>query len=443
METTLKSRPFDVTHRSVFKIAVPMTLAYMSTPILGIVDTAVIGQLGVPALLGGIAIGAVLFDVIFTTFNFLRSGTTGLVAQAFGAGNTCEINATFVRAMLIAIVLGLIVIIVQAPFIALGLAAMGASEQVGDASALYLSIRIYSAPFGLANFVILGWFLGLGKAGTGLLLQVLLNGLNIVLNVTFVLVFEWGVAGIALGTVIGEIVTTFIGLGLVLRETGFRNWPSWARVTDWVQFKRIAALNGDIMVRSFVLLFAFSFFTAQSARFDDITLAANAVLMHFFMISGYFLDGFATAAEQLAGRAVGARWKPAFIRTVSMTLKFGLLLSVSLFLVFWMVGPVMIDLITTSQPVRDVARTYLIWAALTPIAGVLAFQMDGIFIGATWSRDMRNMMLVSIAVYLGSWWLLKEPFGIHGLWMALLIFLGARGFSLAFMCRKRARETFG
>lgn len=441
--THAEARPFDVTHRSVFKIALPMTLAYMSTPLLGLVDTAVIGQLGDPSLLGGIAIGAVLFSFVFATFNFLRSGTTGLVAQALGAGNSREINTIFMRALLTALVLGLLVILVRGPFISAGLRAMGSSEPVGAASSVYLSILVFSAPFGLANYVILGWFLGLGKAGTGLLLQVLLNSLNIVLNVTFVLGLGWGIAGVAWGTVIGEVATAFIGFALVVRHAGLRNWPTFAVITDWVQFKRLAALNGDIMVRSFVLLFAFSFFTAQSARHDDIILAATAVLMQFLSVSAYFLDGMATAAEQLAGRAVGARWKPAFTQTVSVTLKFGLILSVSLALFFWIAGPFLIDVITTSQPVRETARIYLFWAALSPIAGVLAFQMDGIFIGATWSRDMRNMMLVSLAVYLASWWLMKDALGIHGLWLALLIFLGARGASLAMMCRVRARETFG
>ena len=443
MQPAVQSRPFDVTHRSVFGIAAPMSLAYMSTPLLGLVDTAVIGQLGIPALLGGIAVGAVVFDVVLTTFNFLRSGTTGLVAQAFGAGNAVEIRAVLVRAMAIAVILGALTILLQSPLVAAGLSVMGVSDAVGEATSVYLAIRIYSAPFALANYVILGWFLGLGKAGTGLLLQVFLNGLNIVLNVYFVLVLDWGVAGVAWGTVIGECVTALIGLALIYRETGTKDWPPLATITDLQPFRRLAALNGDIMVRSFVLLFAFSFFTAQSARYGDVILAANAVLMHFFHISGSFLDGFANAAEQLAGRAVGARWKPAFNRAVEMTLKFGVLLSVTLFLVFWLFGPLLVDVMTVSPEVRETARIYLLWAALTPVAGVIAFQMDGIFIGATWSRDMRNMMLVSVAVYLVAWWGLTALFGIHGLWMALLIFLGARGVSLSVMCRRRALETFG
>ncbi|MEM1049118.1 MAG: MATE family efflux transporter [Pseudomonadota bacterium] len=443
MTAAIESRPFDVTNRTVFAIAAPMTVAYISTPLLGIVDTAVIGQLDDPALIGAVAVGAMLFSIIHAMFNFLRAGTTGLVAQATGAGNETEIGAAFARAMLVALVSGLVVIVFSEPLIHGGLALIDPSETVGTATADYLAIRALSTPFSLANYVILGWFLGLGRAGMGLFLQVLLNGLNIVLSVILVLGLEWGLAGVAWGTVGAEIAAAGIGLLLVARAAGGRPWPAWSVVFDARQFKRLAALNGDIMVRSLALLFAFAYFTAQSAQFDDVTLAANAVLMHFFSIAGNFLDGLATAAEQLAGRAVGARWKPAFTRTVRLTLVFGSLLALTLSAVFWIFGPLMIDFMTVSEEVRETARIYLIWAVLTPIAGVAAFQMDGIFIGATWSRDMRNMMIVSIAFYLASWWLLRDPLGMHGLWIALLIFLGARGLSLAVICPYRMRQVFG
>ncbi len=443
MTAAIEPRPFEVTNRTVFAIAAPMTIAYISTPLLGIVDTAVIGQLDNPALIGAVAVGATLFSIIQAMFNFLRAGTTGLVAQAMGAGDETEIGASFVRALLVALVSGLLVIVFSRPLIDGGLELISPSETVGTATADYLEIRALSAPFSLANYVILGWFLGLGRAGTGLFLQVLLNGLNIVLSVVLVLGLEWGLAGVAWGTVGAEIAAAGVGLLLVARAAGSRPWPAWSVVFDARPFKRLAALNGDIMVRSLVLLFAFTYFTAQSAQFDDVTLAANAVLMHFFSIAGHFLDGFATAAEQLAGRAVGARWKPAFKRTVRLTLVFGSLMALTLSAFFWVFGPLMIDFMTVSQEVRDTARIYLIWAVLTPIAGVAAFQMDGIFIGATWSRDMRNMMLVSIVVYLGSWWLLKDALGMHGLWIALLIFLGARGLSLAIICPYRMRQVFG
>ncbi|MEM8813976.1 MAG: MATE family efflux transporter, partial [Pseudomonadota bacterium] len=395
-----------------------------------------------PALIGAVAVGAILFDIVFAAFNFLRSGTTGLVAQALGADNQVEVRASLVRALIIAVVAGLLMVGLQGPLTTLGLKGMGTSAAVGEATATYLTIRFYAVPFGLANYAILGWFLGLGKAGTGLFLQVFLNTLNMTLNVILVLVFDWGIAGVAWGTAIGECATALVGLALIFHQTGARDWPSRRVIGDWSQFKRLAALNGDIMIRSVALLFVYFFFTAQSARADDVTLAANAVLMHFFHLASYFLDGFATAAEQLAGRAVGARYRPAFDKTVLATLTFGGLVSIVLAAGFWMAGPFFIDLMTASEPVRETARIYLPWAVLTPLAAVLAFQMDGIFIGATWSRDMRNMMLVSITIYLAAWWVLIEPFGVHGLWMALLIFLAARGVTLALMCPGRARRTF-
>jgi len=419
-----------------------MTLAYLSTPLVGLVDTAVIGQLGVPALIGGVAVGAIIFDVVFTTFNFLRSGTTGLSAQALGGGHHVEQNAIVLRALILAAISGVLVLALQWPILEAGLALIEASEAVEAATREYFSIRVLAAPFALANYAILGWLLGQARAGLGLLLQVLLNGTNIALSIFLVLELNWGVPGIAWATVVGEAVAAFAGGILVVRMIGRTGWPAREIVLSRAKFIRMIAINRDIMIRSFTLLAAFAFFTAQGARSGEILLAANAVLMNFFMVAGYFLDGFATAAEQLAGRAVGARWRPAFDRAVRLTLIWGIAIAGFLSLVFWFAGPLMIDIMTTAPEVRLTARDYLIWSALTPIAGVVAFQMDGIFIGSTWSRDMRNMMLVSLAIYLAAWWFLTPIYGNHGLWISLLIFLGLRGISLSWRCGIRARQTF-
>ena len=295
-------RPFQVTHRSVLAIAVPMTFAYLSTPLLGIVDTAVIGQLGRADLLGGIAVGAVIFDILFTTFNFLRSGTTGLTAQAVGSEDRVAQTAALYRSALIGLVAGLLVILLQVPVLAVSLGFMGASASVGAAVEEYFTIRVLGAPAALLNYAILGWFLGLGRAGTGLALQLLLNGLNMALNATFVLWLGWGVAGVAWGTVIGETVTALVGVAIAFRALGADAFIPWSAVTEKVGLIRTFAVNRDIMIRSFSLLFAFALFTSASARQSDVVLAANAVLMNFFLLGGYFLDGFATAAEQLAGR---------------------------------------------------------------------------------------------------------------------------------------------
>jgi MATE family multidrug resistance protein len=267
-------------------------------------------------------------------------------------------------------------------------------------------------------------------------MQTVLALLNIGLSLLFVVRFEWGVAGVAGAAVLSEGLLLALSAPIVARRLPGAHRPGLARVFDRQGFTRIVAVNRDIMIRSFSLLFAFAFFTRESARFGDLTLAANAVLMHFFMVAGYFLDGVATAAEQLVGRAVGARFRPAFERVVRLTLVWGAALAAALTAVYVLLGPALIDLMTTSPEVRAAARAYLPFAALTPLFGVVAFQMDGIFIGATWSRDMRNMMLASVAVYLLAWSLLVPAFGNDGLWASLLVFLAAR--SLAFRWRMRA-----
>jgi MATE family multidrug resistance protein len=435
-------RPFQVTHRGVLAIAVPMTIAYLSTPLLGIVDTAVIGQLGRADLLGGIAVGAIIFDILFATFNFLRSGTTGLTAQALGADDRIGQTAVLYRASLIGLIVGAALIALQVPLLGVGLVFMGASPQVEEAVSVYFAIRVLSAPFALLNYAILGWFLGLGRARTGLLLQLLLNVLNMVLNATFVLWLDWGVAGVAWGTVIGETVTAIVGAAIAFKALGADARIPWAAVMERVGLIRTFAVNRDIMIRSFSLLFTFALFTAAGARQGDVVLAANAILMNFFLTGGYFLDGFATAAETLAGRAVGARYRPAFARAVNLTLIWGFALAGTLSAVLLVGGPAFIDLLTTNPEVREVARVFLIWAALTPLFGVAAFEFDGVFIGATWSDDMRNMMLVSLVAYVVVWQLATPYLGNHGLWLALVTFLVTRGATLAARYPVRLERTF-
>ncbi|NGN40214.1 MATE family efflux transporter [Mesorhizobium sp. CGMCC 1.15528] len=435
-------RAFDVNNRLVLTIAIPMMLAYLTTPLLGLVDTAVVGQFGDAALLGGLAAGAIIFDVVFTTFNFLRSGTTGLVAQAFGRDDSLEERAVFWRAAAIAMVAG-VVLILLAPLIAAGGEwFMGAEPRVTQAMDTYIRIRLLSAPASLLNYAILGYFLGRGEASRGLMLQLLLNGVNTVLSIWFGLHLGWGVEGVAWGTVCGEVVATLVGLAVILRR--FHPMPDmpWQRTFSSIAMRRMLALNGDIMIRSFVLMGAFTLFTRQGAQLGTLTLAANAVLMHFFLVGGYFLDGFATAAEQLAGRAVGARYLPAFQRAVRLTLIWGFAMAGAVTIIVLLFGDQLVAVVTTAVDVRTEASAYLPWAALTAVSGVLAFQMDGVFIGATWSRDMRNMMLLSFAAFVAALLLLGHYFGNHGLWAALHVFLITRGFSLFAAMPRCVRATF-
>ena len=435
-------KPFNVDNRMVLAIAWPTTLAYLTTPLLGIVDTGVIGQLGSAAALGGLAIGAILFDIIFTTFNFLRSSTTGLVAQAMGAGNAAEQKIVLVRALVLSVAIGVLVMLASPFILHVGVWAMGVTGEVEAATRTYFSIRVLATPLSLLNYAILGWILGQARARLGLALQIILSGSNIVLSLLLGLHFGWGIEGVAWATVAAEGIATIFGLAIAHRHYRGHGLPNWDALLDGPALKRLFGVNRDIMIRSFVLFFAFAFFAAQGARFDENTLAANAVLMNFFMVSGYFLDGFATAAEQLAGRAVGAKYRPAFDKSVRLCLLWGFVLAGFATVIYFVLGKSAIDFLVVNEAVRQTAYVYLPWAALTAMFGVVAFQMDGVFIGATWSKDMRNMMLVSLVVYLIVWYVSVPYLQNHGLWLALEVFLGIRGITLYRRLKVKASETF-
>ena len=435
-------RPFDVTHRGVLAIAIPMTLAYLSTPLVGVVNTGVIGQLGDAALIGGIALGAVIFDIVFTTMNFLRSGTTGLTAQAHGAQDRTEVDAAFFRALIVAVAIGLAVLALKDVILDVALALMGGSDAAQAATRAYYGVRVLATPFALCNYVILGWLIGLGRAGLALLLQTVLNGINIALSIVFVLHLHYGVTGVAWASFAAEAVTAVVGFVIAFRLINRERMPHRGLIIERRAIVRMIAVNRDIMIRSFALLFAFAFFTSQSAAHGDVVLAANQILMTLFFVGSFFLDGMATAAEQFAGRSLGAHYRPAFDRSLKLTVGWGYAIAAVVSLIFWVAGPFIIEAMTTSEPVRATARLYLPFAVLTPLVGTLAFQMDGVFIGATWSADMRNMMLLSLALYLIVWWVLTPPIGVAGLWIALLVFLGVRGISLLWRTRAKVRTAF-
>ncbi|TCL75520.1 MATE family efflux transporter [Rhizobium sp. BK251] len=437
-----KALAFDVTHRLVLSIAIPMTLGFMTTPLLGLTATAVVGRLGEADSLAGLAIGAVLFDLIFASFNFLRSSTTGLTAQAFGRHDDREEQAVFWRALISAIACGVLMLAISPLLLAGGLKLMGAQGAVAEATSTYFSIRILAGPMALANYAILGFVLGRGQGSIGLLLQTIINGINIVLSILLGLVHGWGVAGVAWGTVIGETAGALAGLIIVLYGFGRTNRPGWAEILSRHRLAELFALNRDILIRTFVLLGAFTLMTRIGTGFGAVTLAANAVLMNFFLLSGYYLDGLANAAEQITGRAIGAGYRPAFDRGLKLTAvwSFGLAAAATLF--FLLAGSSLVAGLTTSPEVREIAGIYLPWAAVTGLTGALAFLMDGVFIGATWSKDMRNRMLLSFVGYLIALAIFVPLFGNHGLWFALNSFLLFRGFFLLVLVRPRADQTF-
>ncbi|MDB5522912.1 MAG: family efflux transporter [Rhizobium sp.] len=441
-KTVLQSGAFDVTHRMVLGLALPMTFGFLTIPLLGVTGTAVAGRLGDPNVLAGLAIGAVLADLIFGSINFLRASTTALVAQAWGRGEIEEQESIFWRALLLAVVIGLVLALVSPLLLKLGLWVMAADSGAADATSHWFSIRMLAGPAALANYAILGFLLGCGKARIGLLLQALINGINIVLCVVFGLMMKGGISGIALATITGETVGAFTGLAIILSGFRHRNPLTIAGLFERGELMSLFSLNTDIMIRSFVLIGAFFLMTRVGSSLGPVTLAANAVLMNFFMVGSFWLDGLANAAETITGRSVGAKWRPAFDRGLRLTGYWSLALAVATSLIMMAFGPPIIDFLTTTQAVRDIAYQHLPWAGITPISGCLAFLMDGVFIGATWSHAMRNRMILSFLGFAIALGLLVPLAGNTGLWLSLNIFLILRGILLAIRVPKLRDQIF-
>jgi multidrug resistance protein, MATE family len=428
-----------ITHRAVLRIAVPMMFAYLSTALVGAVSTAAIGRLGIADLSAGIAIAAILFDILFVSLNFLRSTTLGLTAIALGAGRADAAREILQRALLLSLGLGLIILALRGAEARIGPQLLGAQGAVLLAARSYSLIRVFSAPFALGNYTILGTLLGRGQAGAGLALQLLLNGINILVCIVTVLFLHWGVQGAAWAAVAGEAAAFLAGI-FWLRRTGGPLLTNFrASLSDGKSWRAMAVLNRDTLIRTLALLFAFAFFTRQGAGLGAAILAANAIHMQFFALASNCLDGFAAAAEQLAGRMIGAGNVSGFARAVRLTFGWSLCSGAAITLLYLAFGHDFIALLSVVSAVRQAAGFSLFWAALVPLIAAPAFQLDGVFIGATWSRDMRNMMLLSLLIFVFCWALLMPVAGNTGLWLAFLTFLGARGVTLGLRLRTRRR----
>ncbi|WP_171128713.1 MATE family efflux transporter [Ruegeria sp. HKCCA6707] len=419
-----------ITHRRVLKIALPIVLSNATVPILGAVDTGVVGQMGQAAPIGAVGMGAVILSAIYWIFGFLRMGTTGLAAQARGAGDTAETGALLMRGLLLGGTAGLIMIVAQLGLFWGAFALSPASPEVEALTRDYLEIRIWGAPATIALYAITGWLIAIERTRGVFLLQIWMNGLNIVLDLWFVLGLGWGVEGVAIATLIAE--WSGLALGVWLCREGFagQRWKDWPRIFDAQRLKRMLQVNTDIMIRSVLLTGSFTTFLFVGSDLGDVTLAANQVLLQFLEITAFALDGFAFSAEALVGGAVGARNRGAVRQASIMASQWGVAGAIMLGLIFFLAGPALIDLMSTSPEVRLAARDYLIWAALAPVIGVASWMFDGIYIGATWTRAMRNAMIQSVAIYVLALFVLVPMMGNHGLWAALMVLNIARGLTL-------------
>jgi MATE family multidrug resistance protein len=425
-------------HALAWRLAGPIILANLSVPMLGAVDTAVMGHLPNPAYLGGVAVGAVVFQFIYWGFGFLRMGTTGLVAQAFGADDAAEVRAILLRSLLIAAGAGAALWILQVPIFAVARTLFDASIEVEGYAHDYFRIRIWSAPATLANYCLIGWFIGMRDTRAALILQLWMNGLNIVLSLTFVVGLEWGIEGVAAATAIAEYAAVALALFLWRDQRGAD--ASHSAIFDSAKLKRLFGLNFDIFIRTLCLIATFALFTRQGASMGDALLAANAVLMQLQNFLSFGLDGFAHAAEAMVGGAVGARDKIAFRQSVRITCQWALIVAAGYTIVYALAAPFIIAILTDIPDVRASAEEYFVWLAISPVISVWSFMLDGIFIGATRTRDMRNAMIASFAIFLVAMSVLQPLYGNHGLWAALMIFMSARAASLGYRYRGLIRS---
>ncbi len=422
--------PAPITHARVLKIAVPIVLSNATVPLLGAVDTGVVGQLGEAAPIGAVAIGAVILTTVYWIFGFLRMGTTGLVGQAEGAGNMAEVSALLTRALMIAGAAGLTLIVLQPLLFAAAFALAPASAEVETMAASYLGIRIWSAPAAIAVYALTGWLIAMERTASVFWVQLAMNGFNILLDLWFVLGLGWGVEGVAIATVIAEVAGVSIGLWFCRDAFRRPDWRDWPRVFDRVRLVRMAVVNSDILLRSALIMGIFTSFSFLGAGFGDVTLAANQVLMQFLTFTAYAMDGFAFAAEALVARAFGRRDLARLRRSALLTSGWAMGSSIALAAGFALAGPWIIDVMAKDPEVQAAARSFLPWMVAAPILGLASWMLDGIFIGATRSADMRNMMAVSFVIYVAAVLVLMPVFGNHGLWAALLVSFVSRGITL-------------
>ena len=419
-------------YRRIWNLSWPTILSNLTVPLLGAVDTAVMGHLPDAAYVGAVAVGAMIFSFVYWGFGFLRMGTVGFAAQAKGSGDSDEIRAVIGRALLVGLGIALIILALQTPIRLGALAIVDAAPQVEQLAGAYFDVRIWGAPATLANYGVLGWLLGMQYMRTALIVQVFINGLNVVLDLWFVLGLGWGVEGVALATAIAQYAGALLGLFFVVRHLAAigGRWQR-ARILEPTALGDTFRVNFDIFLRTLAMIVAWSLLTWTGARLGTTVLAANAILMNFQSFLAHGLDGFAHATSALVGEAVGARDRRALRRCVVAATVMAAVVAAGYTLVYAAAGPAIVRLFTDIAELRAFSSEFLIWMVISPLLSVWAYQLDGIFIGATRSADMRNAMLISVALYVLAMATLPGLLGNHGLWLSFMIFMVVRALTLA------------
>lgn len=415
-------------HRAVWRIAAPMITSSVTVPLLGMVDTAVMGHLPESYYLGAVAAGATIFSILFMGLNFLRMGTTGVTAQGYGAGDNAVVREALGQSLITAVTMAALIIVLQQHIIELSLRLLAPSSEVSHYTREYFNVRVWSAPASLANFVLIGWLLGMQNARGPLVIMLIINLSNIALDLVLVLWIGMTATGVALATLLAEIAG--LATGMIFVRAELHNHPgSWAqtRLMEAKRYKRLLNINANLFLRTMALMFVFAFITARGARMGDIILAVNAVLMNFQLFLSYALDGIAYSAEALVGKAIGARDRGGMLLAVKRSLQWSLIFAGLFCLVYIVAGQSIIDMLTSIDSIRAGAREYLPWLIMAPLISVWSFLYDGVFVGATRSREMMIVMVGSMLLIFLPTWFVAQPLGNHGLWLAFMMFMAARG----------------
>ncbi|WP_339146646.1 MATE family efflux transporter [Sutcliffiella sp. BMC8] len=413
-------------------LAFPLIIAGITTPLIGAVDTAVVGRLPDPSSIGGVAIGAVIFNTMYWLLGFLRVSTSGFTAQAQGSDKGYETILTLLRPMIIAIIFGLLFIIFQKPILHISLNVIGGSEAVSSFASTYFSIRIWGAPFILMSYVFIGWLIGMGKVRLALATQLVMNMMNIALSIIFVLVLGLGVAGVAYATLISEISAVLFGGFIIARHNkiGFSNVDR-RMMLDPEPLMKMIKVNRDLFLRTVCLLIMTGIFTSKGAGMGEVTLAANAILLQIHYIMAYLIGGFANASSILTGRSIGGKDPFLFRRAVNLSAVWGGGTAVILAALILLFGDSVVELFTSIDTVRALAIENLIWMVIFPFVGFWGLQLEGIFSGATDAKSIRNSIFVALLVFLFAIWLFVPMYENQGIWLAFVVFSLGRSIFLA------------
>ena len=415
-----------------------MILSNISVPLLGMVDTGVTGHLDDAVYLAAVAIGSTIFGFLYSGVNFLRMGTTGIAAQRYGAGDSEGLKTALGQAVVVALVIAASLIILQNPLGNIALRLLGPGSEVALYAREYFTIRIWSAPATLVNYALIGWFIGLQNARVPLYIVLVINLTNIALDLIFVVLLGMDVDGVAAASVIAEFSGVAVGLAFAFSEFRKRSGHLLlSKLTTTSEYRHFFSVNANLFIRTMALMFTFAFVTAAGARMGSLILAANAVLMNLLHLISFALDGFAHAAEALVGKAVGEQNRAALRKSVTLTLRWSIYVALFSCGFFYYAGEAIIHLLTDLPEVVDTSLEYLPWIVVLPIVAVAAYLYDGVFVGATRSREMRDIMVISaLIVFLPAWYVLR-PLGNHGLWLALTLFLASRSIGMHLYYRKR------